>query len=82
MKQFLRGLSYGLGVSAGFSFVFGGVLLQALGNMEWLLAQMLGIGIALVCLVGAGSCRYFIDDIEWQEANEEAAAALEGKIEP
>ena len=79
MKQFLRGLSYVLGIGAGFSFIFGGVLIQALGNVEWLLAQMLGIGSAVVCLVGMGTCRYFIDDIEWQESNEEAAAAPDSK---
>ncbi len=81
MRQFLRGLSYVLGIGAGFSFIFGGVLIQALGNVEWLLAQMLGIGSAVLFLVGAGTCRYFIDDIEWQEANEQAAAESENKIE-
>jgi hypothetical protein len=73
MKHLLRGLSYILAPICGFSFLFGGGLIRAIGNVDRLFAEILGIGVAFVCLIGIVIARHVIEDIEWQEANEEAA---------
>lgn len=75
IKYFLHGLSSVLAVIAGISFLFGGGLIHAVGSVDRLFAEILGIGIAFACLIGIVVAKYVIDDIEWREANEEAAAS-------
>lgn len=75
MKHFLRGLSYVLVPVGGFSFLFGGGLIHVMGKVDRLFAEIFGIGVAFLCLIGIVIADHVIDDIEWQEANQEAAAS-------
>ena len=81
MKYFLRGLSSFLAVIAGLSFLFGGRAIHEFGNVDRLLAEILGIGVAFACLIAIVISEHVIDDIEWKEANEEPAASA-SKMKP
>ena len=71
-KALLQGVSPVLAAVAGISFLFGGGLIHALGSVDRLFGEIIGIGIAFVCLIGMAIAKHVIDDIEWQEANEQA----------
>lgn len=75
MKQLLRASMSILGAIAGFSFFFGGGVIHAIGNVDRFPAEVLGIGSAFVCLIGIVISKHFLDDIEWQDENEAAAAS-------
>ena len=81
LKHFLRGLSSPLAVIAGLSFLFGGRAIHEFGKVDRLLAEILGIGVAFACLIAIAISKHIIDDIEWKEANEEAAAS-DSKMKP
>ena len=81
LKHFLRGLSSPLAVIAGLSFLFGGRAIHEFGKVDRLLAEILGIGVAFACLIAIAISKHIIDDIEWKEANAEAAAS-DSKMKP
>lgn len=74
MKYFLRSLSSFLAVIAGLLFFFGGRAIHEFGKVGRSLAEILGIGLAFACLIAIAISKHVIEDIEWKEANEEAAA--------
>jgi hypothetical protein len=74
LKQFLRILHSILPLIAGISFLFGGRLVHETTHLDRLLAELLGIGLAFLCLIGVAIAHHWIDDIEWREANEKAAS--------
>ena len=74
-EQLLRGLSKALALIAGISFLFGGGLLHTTINVDRILGEILGIGLAFVCVIGGGIAYYWVEDIEWKEVNEDAAPA-------
>jgi len=72
LRYFLLGLSKMMFAVAGLSFLFGDRAFIAFGKMDFILAEFLGIGFAALC-VGAGAiARHKAEDLEWEEANEEA----------
>jgi hypothetical protein len=75
LKHLLRGLSSVLGIVAGLSFFFGGRAIHELGRVDRTLAEIIVIALAFVCLIGIAVAKHVIDDIEWREANELAAAS-------
>ena len=77
LKYFLKGLSTVLAVIGGLFFFIGGLLIHELSKADRFLAELQGIGAAVVCFVGMLVARHFIEEIEWKEANEEAAASAE-----
>ena len=81
MKIFLEALSKVLGAIAGISFLFGGGIIHAIGNVDRLFGEIVGIGMAVLCLIGMMVTKHMVDDIEWQEANREAAQS-ETKTQP
>ena len=81
LKRLLRGLPLVLGPIAGVSFFFGGRLIHALASIDRFLAEMLGIAVAFVCLIDCVIAKYWMEDIEWKEANEQAAEA-DSKTKP
>jgi len=80
LKYFLNGLSLLLAVIGGLFFFIGGLVIHALGKVDRFLAELMGIAVAFVCLIGCGIAKHMIDDIEWKEANEEATVPA-GKAE-
>jgi hypothetical protein len=83
LKHFLQGSWTVLAVIAGISFFVGGRAIHEFGGVDRTLAEIIGIGIAFLCLIlgAVGKCN--LEDIEWQEQNEEAEkeqCALEKKI--
>lgn len=70
LKHFLRGPSSVLGIVAGLSFFFGGRVIHEFGRVDRTLAEIMGIALAFLCLIGIAVAQHAIDDIEWQEANE------------
>ena len=75
LKHFLRGLSSILLVICGLSFFFGGRAIHEFGRVDRTLAEVIGIAASFICLIGAAVAKHVIDDIEWKEANEDAAAS-------
>lgn len=73
LKQFLRALSSIFAVVAGLSFFVGGRIIHEVAGVDRLFAEIAGIAIALVCLIGIVIAKHVADDIEWREANEKAA---------
>jgi hypothetical protein len=72
LKIFLQGLSKSLFVIGGLCFLFGDRAFIAFGKMDFVLAELLGIGTAALCIGAGAVAHYKIEDIEWQEGNEEA----------
>jgi hypothetical protein len=72
LKHFLQGVSSVLIVIAGMSFFFGGRAIHEFGTVDRTLAEIIGIGLAFLCLILGVVAKYKIEDIEWQEQNEEA----------
>ena len=72
LKSFLRGLSTVSFAIAGLSFFFGGRAIHEFGGVERMLAEIVGIGIAFVCLIVGAIAKHKIGDIEWEEQNEDA----------
>ena len=56
----------------GLSFLFGDRACIALGKMDFILAEFLGIGFAVLCLGAGAIAHYKAEDLEWEEANEDA----------
>lgn len=75
LKSVLRGLPSILSVIGGLSFFVGGRVIHEFGKMDRLLAEILGIAIAFVCLIGIVVAKHVLDNIEWEEANQQAAAS-------
>ena len=72
LKHFLQGVSSVLIVIAGMSFFVGGRVIHEFGTVDRTLAEIIGIGLAFVCLILVVVAKHKIEDIEWQEQNEEA----------
>jgi len=58
-------------VIAGMSFFFGGRAIHEFGTVDRTLAEIIGIGLAFLCLILVVVAKYKIEDLEWQEQNEE-----------
>jgi|GEM_PF-5937531 len=83
LKDFLEGVWPVFPVIAGLSFFFGGRAIHDFGGVDRTLAEMIGIGVAFLCLILGAIGKYKVEDIEWQEQNEEAKEqqrALEKKM--
>lgn len=72
LKPFLQGLSKFLLVVGGVCFLFGDRVFIEFGKMDFIFAEFLGIGIACLCLIAAAVAHYKMEDLDWEEANEEA----------
>jgi uncharacterized membrane protein YecN with MAPEG domain len=72
LKPFLQGVSSVLIVIAGLSFFVGGRIIHEFGAVDRALAEIIGIGLAFLCLLLGAVAKYKIEDVEWQEQNEEA----------
>jgi NADH:ubiquinone oxidoreductase subunit 2 (subunit N) len=72
LKHFLQGASSVLIVIAGISFFFGGRAIHEFGAVDRSLAEIVGIGLAFLCLILGVVAKHKIEDIEWQEQNDEA----------
>lgn len=72
LKRFLQSVSPALFAFAGLSFLFGGRAIHEFGGLNRTLAEIIGIGLAFLCLVVGVVGKHKIEDIEWQEQNEEA----------
>jgi uncharacterized membrane protein YecN with MAPEG domain len=72
LKHFLQGMSTVLIVIAGMSFFFGGRAIHEFGAIDRTLAEIIGIGLAFLCFILGVVAKYKIEDIEWQQQNEEA----------
>lgn len=59
-------------VIAGISFFFGGRAIHEFGAADRTLAEIIGIGLAFLCLILGAVAKYKVEDIEWQQQNEEA----------
>lgn len=79
LKYLLRGLSSAVAITAGIFFLFGGRAIHEFGGVDRWLAELIGIGVAFLCLIGYVVARHVIDDIEWKEANEEYSSASKTK---
>ncbi len=66
---------YVLCAIGGTAFLLGGVLIHIVWNLDRFLGELIGIALAFACLIGGAVANHFIDDIEWREANEEAAVS-------
>jgi len=77
VKHLLRGLSAVLAPIGGISFLFGGGVIRAFARVDRLFAEILGMAVAFACLIGVLIAKHVIDDIEWQEANEEGAVSAD-----
>lgn len=65
-------LSTLLFVVAGISFFVGGRILHEARNVDRTLAEVLGIGFAVLCAFAGTMSRRAIEDLDWEEANEKA----------
>ena len=74
-KHLLRRLMYVLCAIGGLAFLFGGVLIHIVWNLDRFLGELIGIALAFACLICGAVANHVIDDIEWREANEEAAVS-------
>ena len=72
MKLFLQGFSKFMAIVGGVCFLFADRAFMEFGKIDFIFAEFLGIGIAIVCFGAAAVAHYKVDDIEWQEANDEA----------
>ena len=72
LKHFLKGASSVLIVIAGISFFIGGRAIHEFGAVDRTLAEIIGIGLAFLCFILGVVAKYKIEDIEWQQQNEEA----------
>lgn len=72
LKYFLQALSKLLFVVAGLFFFFGGRAIHEFAHVDRLLAEVLGIAIAVACGFGGYIAREAIENLDWEEANEEA----------
>ena len=72
LKHLLQGVSSVLIVIAGISFFVGGRAIHEFGAVDRALAEIIGIGLAFLCLILGVVAKHKIEDIEWQEQNEEA----------
>ena len=72
LKYFLLGLSKGLFFVAVISFLFGGRAIHEFAGVERVLSEVIGIAIAVACGFGGVIAKRGIEDIEWEEANEDA----------
>ena len=72
LKRPLQGVSSVLFAFAGLSFLFGGRAIHEFGGLDRTLAEVSGVGLAFLCLSLGVVGKHKIEDIEWQEQNEEA----------
>jgi hypothetical protein len=73
LRHALQGLPKVMFLIGGISFFVGGRALRQFKNLDFVLAEVLGIGFAALC-IGAGLiAKSKAGDVEWEEANENAA---------
>jgi hypothetical protein len=72
LKRFLQGVSPLLFALGGLSFLFGGRAIHEFEGIDRTLAEIIGLGLAFLGLILGMVGKYKIEDIEWQEQNEEA----------
>ena len=82
LKFSLQVLSKSLWLVGGLSFLIGGRLIHEIWNIDRVLAEVMGIGFAVVCFFLGYIAKSAVEDLDWEEANERAereASAAEGK---
>jgi len=72
LKHFLQGVSTVLIAIGGMCFFFCGRAIHEFGAVDRTLAEIIGIGVAFLCFILGVIAKYKIEDIEWQQQNEEA----------
>lgn len=69
----LQFLYKSLGGVGGLAFLFGGRLIhENWKSIDRIFAELIGIGVALVCFFLAYIAKHAIEDLDWEEANERA----------
>ncbi len=53
-------------VIGAISFLLGGRAIHEFRGVDRLLAELIGIAVAFVCLIGCVLAKHVIDDIEWK----------------
>jgi hypothetical protein len=85
LRHILLGLSKVMFVVGGLSFLFGDRALMEFGKVDFVLAEFIGIGFAAFCMIIGLIAHHKAEDLEWQEANEEAlkeSSSLQGSPKP
>jgi hypothetical protein len=72
LTLFLKGFSKCLFAIGGLSFLFGDRAIREFGKVDFIFAEFLGIGFAALCIGAGAVSHYKAEDLEWEEANEEA----------
>ena len=72
LKYSLKGLSHLLFLVGALFFLVGGRAIHEFGNVERMLAEVLGLATAAVLFFCGYMAKSAIEDLEWEEANEEA----------
>jgi hypothetical protein len=72
LRLFLQGLSKVMFLIAVLSFFAGDRVLRASEKMDFVLAEFLGLGFAAICFGAGLIAKSKAEDIEWEEANEQA----------
>jgi hypothetical protein len=79
IKTLLKGASKVLMLVAALVFLIGDRVFMEFAKLDFILAEFLGIGSAVICGIIAMVLHHKIEDIEWKEENEiaerEASAA-------
>ncbi len=72
LRTLLHGLSKLLFAAAGLFFLFGGRAIHDFANIDRLLAEVLGMAIAVACGFGGYLAKEAIENLDWEDVNEEA----------
>ena len=77
LKYLLKGLSKLLFLVGALFFLVGGRAIHEFGHVERVLAEVLGLATAAVLFFCGYMAKSAIEDLEWEQANEEATTSAE-----